>query len=683
MQGRSLVPEPAAFIPEESLNKYLLDIVDSSLIADVYPLRARKNSVNLIVIRYVSPPRRSTPVRRIYLKKTAAFIYRCDNPAWSKYIHVGDKWLKLSKINGVITSVERISCNADETLYEAVLEHPLALLNTRLRSAVYQNVSVPELVRQIFQEQSFEGYEINFDRLTWNYPVREMLVQWKETDLAFIRRLLAKVGIWFRFEPHPDDDNIVVIVFSDSQAAYLFNHKIALLNPAGTTCSACSIYQLKAKHAVVPASVAVRNYNYRASRDVNGLDEGADLSRGSACTEGGEYHYGDNHLSAGVLWAIHNGQDAETSWHYARIRHELLLNSQTVLSAITDNPAIVPGVEVTVKRLIPKTFETGMVITKIHSSGSRSSFQSKLTGIPYSETVSFRPQRLSRPVISGTLPARISGEQRNDRLARLDRAGRYRVRFDFDQAEWKKGLESMPVRLGRQYAGNAFGFHFSLLDNTEVGIAFENGDPERPFIAHAFHDELNPDVVTNLNSSRNVIRTQRNNKLRMEDKEGEEHIKLATEYGKTQLNLGHLVDSAGAAKGSSCVPTNRRRSVQRKVFILQRKCSSKPAVSKTIWPQLSLSLNPPCSSPARLPPARKSPTRRQLNSRRSPRSVSRWRSRKNPLYRRSETTGVGTLCAAIRRRVTDFFPKTAAHIQWPISAGSGIRQRICSMRETK
>ncbi|OSI08132.1 hypothetical protein BWD07_12080, partial [Neisseria canis] len=42
-----------------------------------------------------------------------------------------------------------------------------------------------------------------------------------------------------------------------------------------------------------------------------------------------------------------------------------------------------------------------------------------------------------------------------------------------------------------------------------------------------------------------------NNKLRMEDKQGQEHIKLATEYGKTQLNLGHIVDSQRQKRGDN------------------------------------------------------------------------------------------------------------------------------------
>ncbi|MBV7550336.1 DUF2345 domain-containing protein, partial [Pseudomonas sp. PDM26] len=49
---------------------------------------------------------------------------------------------------------------------------------------------------------------------------------------------------------------------------------------------------------------------------------------------------------------------------------------------------------------------------------------------------------------------------------------------------------------------------------------------------------------------RNVLRTPANNKLRMEDLRGQEHVKLSTEYGgKSQLNLGHLVDAKKAKRG--------------------------------------------------------------------------------------------------------------------------------------
>ncbi|MCX8600290.1 MULTISPECIES: DUF2345 domain-containing protein [unclassified Gilliamella] len=63
------------------------------------------------------------------------------------------------------------------------------------------------------------------------------------------------------------------------------------------------------------------------------------------------------------------------------------------------------------------------------------------------------------------------------------------------------------------------------------------------------HNSTHHDHVATINKHRNVIRTPTNNKLRMDDKRGQEHIKLATEYGKTQLNLGHLVDQQKQQRG--------------------------------------------------------------------------------------------------------------------------------------
>ena len=67
-------------------------------------------------------------------------------------------------------------------------------------------------------------------------------------------------------------------------------------------------------------------------------------------------------------------------------------------------------------------------------------------------------------------------------------------------------------------------------------------DPDRPYIAHALHDNQHVDHVTIDNQQRNVLRTPANNKLRMDDTRGKEHVKLSTDYGgKSQLNLGYMM----------------------------------------------------------------------------------------------------------------------------------------------
>ncbi|MDK6727256.1 type VI secretion system Vgr family protein, partial [Neisseria mucosa] len=64
-------------------------------------------------------------------------------------------------------------------------------------------------------------------------------------------------------------------------------------------------------------------------------------------------------------------------------------------------------------------------------------------------------------------------------------------------------------------------------------------------------DSAHPDHIPADWNTRNVIRTWANNKLRMEDLQGQEHIKLATDYQKSQLNLGHIVDSNREKRGEN------------------------------------------------------------------------------------------------------------------------------------
>jgi type VI secretion system secreted protein VgrG len=83
-----------------------------------------------------------------------------------------------------------------------------------------------------------------------------------------------------------------------------------------------------------------------------------------------------------------------------------------------------------------------------------------------------------------------------------------------------------------------------------VAIGFEDGNPDRPYISGVLHDSAHGDHVTIRNYKRNVLRTPANNKIRLDDERGKEHIKVSTEYGgKSQLNLGHLVDAEKQQRG--------------------------------------------------------------------------------------------------------------------------------------
>ncbi|MBU9834296.1 type VI secretion system tip protein VgrG [Rahnella sp. L72c] len=535
------------FQNKDSLNRYLLCFLFNEKInADVLSFTATEHLSKpyKYMIKFTCQDK-SIPIEQV-LNTNASFLFRAPNI--HAFLESDQKWLEMKQVNGVITSFSRIDSSSDEALYECVLENELALLDKTRKSAVYLGISVPELVKKVMLEhKQIQSYKIDFETLQSTYPSRAMVIQWQETDLQFILRLLCEVGIWFHFENHPKITTETLIIFSDSGTGYQFSDKkIPFVRNSGMTNEKEYITDLREFYNVVSDAVKTRNYNYRDPSSPQ-ADKSVYVHNVSESVRAGqEYRYGDNQLTSGDYY----GTEGESASFYARVRHEYLLNHQSIFTAVTNDPQISPGVMFYPTGNVPEGFKRGFVVCQIEISGSRAEhFTSTLSGIPYSEVYCFRPERIPRPVISGTVPARVSARTRNALYAETDVQGRYIVKFDFDVDEKKKGYESAFVRLGRPYAGDTFGFHFPLLDNTEVAVAFELGDPDRPFISHVLHDGANPDLVTIKNDTRNIIRTASFNKIRLEDKRGQEHIKLSTEYGKTQLNTGHLVDAERQKRG--------------------------------------------------------------------------------------------------------------------------------------
>ncbi|MEN4972277.1 type VI secretion system tip protein VgrG [Pantoea eucalypti] len=452
-------------------------------------------------------------------------------------------------IQGVVTGLERLGTSKDETHYAVTLRPRLALLDRSHQNTIYQDMSVPQIVEKILRERhGMRGQDFLFS-LSGEYPRREQVMQYGEDDLHFITRLLGENGIWFRFTTDTRL-NIDVVEFCDSQQGYEKGLTLPSVPPSGQHSHGVdAVWEMESHHNVVQKQVSTRDYNYRqATEEMNVL---ADVTRGDATTCGEAYHFADNWLTAGNVYGRHPAP--ESGAFYARIRHERYLNGQTQIHAVTSCPTLSPGqvLKVSGGYEVAEVFAHGVVITAMHSHARRDEdFGVRFDGIPDSADVCFRPAPGNRPVMAGTLPARVTSTMENDTYGHVDKEGRYRVSMLFDREKRETGFESLWVRQARPYAGDTYGLHLPLLAGTEVAIGFEDGNPDRPYIAGVLHDSVHPDPVTIRNYKRNVLRTPANNKIRLDDERGREHIKVSTEYGgKSQLNLGHLVDGEKQQRG--------------------------------------------------------------------------------------------------------------------------------------
>ncbi|EFB2838763.1 MULTISPECIES: type VI secretion system Vgr family protein [Escherichia] len=470
-------------------------------------------------------------------------------------------------VHGVVTDFSRVSGSRDQATYRIIIEPFLSLLGRQYRThRFFVNKSVPEVVTEVLQEHGLRGWEYEFT-LKAGYPKREQINQYRESDLAFIERLLAEVGIFYFFTLQPDTLTEVVR-FADRQSAWTFGKTLALSSPSGMSDNgADSVWGIHVRHHVVARSVTADDYNHREAQNIL-TSVPADMTRGDGegNTYGDVYHYLPRHLERGDKIT----PAAETGNFWARLEHERFLSGQTMVSGSSNDARLSPAQVLTIsERAVPPTLpsetDNGIVIIRtVYSASRKDALTVTWEGMPYYENRCWRPAAKKRPVVSGTMTARVTSARDNDIHAWQDASGMYRVKFDADRDDKGQGMESMPVRFARPYGGDKYGFHFPLIQGTEVAIAFHEGDPDRPYIAHALHDSRHADPVTEANNTRNVIRTAGLNKLRMEDRRGEEHIKLSTEYGgKTQLNLGHNVDASRELRGEGAeLRTDRHISIR-------------------------------------------------------------------------------------------------------------------------
>ncbi|MDX7477331.1 type VI secretion system Vgr family protein [Enterobacter roggenkampii] len=508
--------------------RYFLDINDSSVKPDVLRFRGREAlsepfrwDIEFTCLQAHIPPEQ-------VLMKYATFRMRSGK-----------------NVHGRVTRLEWLSTSKDQSRYRLTLSSRLALLGYTRQCAVFQNQSVPEVVEQVLRQHGLEGPDFEF-RLERSYPARELITQWRETDLQFIQRILSEVGIYWRTEMD-DVRGLDTYIFADSQLNYRFDVRLPYSEPSGLFDGAAeSVWDVRTWHRVATGTVATRDYNYRTA--TTPMDATVSV-RNDAVTTGEYYRYAAPYRDAGDDTSPE--PETESGAFYARIYHERELNKSARIHLFSNAAHLTPGQVLEPQGDVITALQEGVVLTLVTFRGARDSrLHVSVWGMPYTERYCFRPADIPRPEIHGTLPARVESREKNDIYAHLDEQGRYRVKPDFDREGTEPGYGYLWLRMAKPYAGDTLGWHTPLTDGTEVAIAYSNGDIDLPYIAYALHDSEHPDPVSRDNHTRNVLRTPANNKLRMEDKRGEEHIKLATEYGKTQLNSGHLVDAQGQRRGT-------------------------------------------------------------------------------------------------------------------------------------
>ncbi|CAN7296138.1 type VI secretion system tip protein VgrG [Caballeronia sp. LjRoot29] len=449
------------------------------------------------------------------------------------------------RVQGVLTGFSHRGSNRDETTYEVVLESRLSLLRNVPKCRFFLNQSFPETIEQILREHGFDrihgGFEFNLYR---EYRKRDFVMQWNEDDLSFITRLCRRSGIWFVCEEGKRCENVR---FGDDFTHYRRDLRLEVPYRAYSgleSSGAESVNSLKMNATTLAASYKVRTFS--TENQLSEPIEAASEITQDGTTYGEAYTWGTPDL---------NQSDAAEE---ALLRQEAAIAAQVEYQGTCTILDLAPGCILKLSNRELPDAKYGMLAVRVKCSASRKqAYRAEFTAIPSTLQLQL-PRQYRLPLLESTWP-RIEGvitgtiaSPSGYKNPYLDKQGSYIVHLHADQDKRTPGLQSCPMRLAKPFAGaGQTGFHFGLVEGTIVTVGFLWGCPDLPFISQVLHTAQHTDPVNSTYpwGTRNTLRTRSNNTLQMEDGQGREHIKLATEHSKSQLNLGHSVDRSQSERG--------------------------------------------------------------------------------------------------------------------------------------
>ena len=410
-------------------------------------------------------------------------------------------------------------------LYEAKVVPFLWLLSMEHDCRIFQNKTVDEIVTQVLHDQKITSDLFVF-RLQNSYQEKEYCVQYRETDLSFISRLLEEDGIFYFFE-HTSNKHL--LVFADSTVNYqpISGEVRVVFNPGGGMVpEEESVYNFTFTQRILPGKVTLRDFNFeRPSLDLTVQEQSDSFQRLGIYDYPGEY------------------ADPENGKRLAQIRLQEAIAYKDLAEGDSNCHRFTSGYIFTLTNHDQGTLNQEYLLTEIHHSGTQPQVleerSSSGQGLGYSNefagilsSVSFRPgKKTPKPVVEGLQTAMVVGPPGQEVYTDEAPYGMVKVQFHWDREGQRNEKSSCWLRIAYPYAGERHGVQFTHLIGDEVLVAFLEGDPDRPVVVGSLFKGEQRALVGQGDMVQNIILTPYQHKLLLNDKGGS--ITLTTGGGQT------------------------------------------------------------------------------------------------------------------------------------------------------
>ena len=432
--------------------------------------------------------------------------------------------------NGIVSRFEFVGEGVRFARYECELVPFIWLLGLRHKCRIFQDMSVPDIVKKVFEDADVPSDTYRF-ALTKEYKPREYCVQYRETELNFIRRLLEEEGIFFFFE-HTELKHVMVI--GDAPSAHVpipGDFEVIFRGPSEMVQAEEFVSHFRYGQQVRPGAAMLRDFEFKQPKLNLQVAEEFEI---------------DTSLEIYDYPGEYKEQDVGTNLVEVRLQ-ELQANRKTS-QARSVCRRMRPGFRYKLKEHIREDLNQEYLITSVTHRGTQPTtledepsatvlegplYENIVEAIP--QVVPFRPPRVTpRPKVYGTQTAIVVGPSGEEIYT--DKHGRVKVHFHWDREGVFDEKASCWIRVSQNWAGGKYGSIFLPRIAHEVVVDFLEGNPDDPIIVGRVYngDEQTPYTLPD-EKTKSTVRTANSkgqdgaHEIRFEDKKGEEQIFIHSE----------------------------------------------------------------------------------------------------------------------------------------------------------
>jgi type VI secretion system secreted protein VgrG len=424
-------------------------------------------------------------------------------------------------IHGLVRSFTQLGQSEGLTSYRAEIVPWLWFLSLSSDCRIFQNLSVPDIVTQVFKDQGYSDYQL---RLVKPHPERVFCVQYQESHLNFVSRLLEEEGIFYFFDHSKGKHMLMLADDNGAVKPCPVQAKARMASDTGQWQKEDVVTSWEHEYSLHTGKVTLRDYDF---------EQPSLQLEASVAGQHPEEHY----AYPGRYASLDAGD------RFARLLLEAEEARQYVARGAGTCRTFQSGWRFDLKDHYSKDANQTYMLLEVRHSGRAGDYRSwdsapfdyrnDFMVIPYS--VPYRPLRLTpKPRIWGTQTALVVGKAGEEIWT--DKQGRVKVQFYWDRLGKKNENSSCWIRVSQPWAGKGWGSLSVPRIGQEVIVEFLEGDPDFPIITgRVYNAEQSPPynpgaggVVSGLKSK--THKGSGYNEMSMDDTAGKEKVTIHGQF---------------------------------------------------------------------------------------------------------------------------------------------------------